>query len=112
MIRGTVLAIIFALIFLFSIPVAESKNQWTDQETIQFAEDLFFLVETITEDVGQISKVRLDSYKVHDGTIRIIEFWFPDDRILSIHVHRNVAGEDGAWLETISRYKSFFEPIN
>ncbi len=40
-----------------------------------------------------------------------MEFGFPDDRIIRIEVHRNVAGEDSAWLEPISPVRSFFEKM-
>ncbi len=103
---------VFVALFLFSAPTAgESKNEWTDKEAIQFAEDLFFLVETIAKETGPDSRVSLDSYTIHGGTIRIMEFRFPDDRIIRIEVHRKVAGEDGAWLEPISPVRSVFEKI-
>lgn len=107
--RNILLMGFIALILFSSARMADSKNQWTDQESIQFAEDLFFLVETITKDTGPDSRVSLDSYTIHGGTIRIMEFRFPDDRIVSIRIHRNVAEEDSAWLEPISPMRSFFE---
>jgi len=107
--RNMLLMGFIALILFSSARVADSKNQWTDQESIQFAEDLFFLVETITKDTGPDSRVSLDSYTIHGGTIRIMELRFPDDRIVSIRIHRNVAEEDSAWLEPISPMRSFFE---
>ena len=74
---------VFVALFLFSAPTAgESKNEWTDKEAIQFAEDLFFLVETIAKETGPDSRVSLDSYTIHGGTIRIMGFRFPDDRII------------------------------
>lgn len=105
-----IVLLVLVVLFFFSSPMAgESKNQWTDKESIQFAEDLFFLVEAITEDAGPNSRVSLDSYTIHGGTIRIMEFRFKDDRIIRIEVHRNVAGEDSAWLEPISPVRSYFE---
>ena len=109
--RNFLLAIFAAIIFLSSGTIAESKDQWTDKETIEFAEDLFFLVETVTGEVGPVSKVYLDSYEVQGGTVRIMELRFPNDRIVQIEVHRNVAGEDNAWLKTISIFDSFFEKM-
>ncbi len=107
--RNMLLMGFIALILFSSARMADSKNQWTDQESIRFAEDLFFLVETITKDTGPDSRVSLESYTIHGGTIRIMEFRFPDDRIISIRIHRNVAEEDSAWLEPISPMRSFFE---
>jgi len=105
-----ILSLVFVVLFFFSSPMAGgSKNQWTDKESIGFAEDLFFLVETIIKDAGPNSQVSLDSYTIHGGMIRIMEFRFKDDRIIRIEVHRNVAGENSAWLEPISPVRSYFE---
>ncbi|MRS05805.1 hypothetical protein EG832_21695 [bacterium] len=109
--RNLLLAIFAAILLLSSGEIAESKDQWTDKQTIEFAEDLFFLVETVTEEVGPVSKVYLDSYEIQGGTVRIMEFRFPNDRIVQIEVHRNVAGEDNTWLKTISIFDSFFEKM-
>lgn len=110
--KNVLLAIFAAIFLLTSGAIAESKDQWTDEQTIEFAEDLFFLVETVTDEVGPISRVYLDSYELQGGTVRIMEFRFPDDRIVQLEVHRNVAGENNAWLKTISIFDSFFEKMH
>lgn len=93
----TVLCVIF-LISLVCSPVigAESKSDWTHPEAVQFAEDLFYLFETIYEEAVPDVKISLESHPVQDGFRRILEFRFSDDRIISVEIHRDIAGEDTA----------------
>ncbi|MEN6615675.1 MAG: hypothetical protein ABFD12_03900 [Syntrophorhabdus sp.] len=104
MLRKIVLIFIAALI----IHGTAMAGEYSNKKSINFAEDLFFLIETITKETGAVSRVSLDSHPAHGGLIRIIEFNY-NDRILSVRIHKNVAGEDAVWLETISPTESFFE---
>ena len=98
---------------IFSPAIAgESKSDWTDPKAIQFAEDLFFLFETVAKEAGSSVRVSIDSHPVRDGFQRILEFKFPDDRIILVEIHRDIAGEDTAWLKPISVFQSYFEKMH
>lgn len=98
------------LLLLFSPAIAaEPKTEWTDKESIQFAEDLFLLIEKAVKDGGPDARVFMDSYPTRDGTWRVLEFRFADDRIVAITVHRGIGDEETVWLEPISISESHFE---
>ena len=106
----SVLTAACVVLLLFSaVLAAEPKTEWTDIESIQFAEDLFFLIEKATKDAGPHVRVFMDSYPTRDGTWRVLEFRFPDDRIVAITIHRGIGDEETVWLQPISVPESYFE---
>jgi hypothetical protein len=111
MMKNVLLAACVVLLLFSPVIATEPKTEWTDKESIRFAEDLFVLIEDAVNDAGPSVRVFIDSHPSRDGTWRILEFRFPDDRIVTIKVHRGLGDEQTVWLEPISISESYFEPI-
>lgn len=105
-----ILLVACIVLLLFSTATAaERKTEWTDPNSIQFAEDLFLLIENAVNAAGPGVRVFMDSYPTRDGTWRVLEFRFPDGRIVAITVHWGLGDEQTVWLEPISISESHFE---
>lgn len=111
MMKNVLLAACVVLLLFSTAIAAGPKTEWTDEESIQFAEDLFLLIENAVNKAGPNVRVFMDSHPSRDGTWRILEFRFPDDRIVTIKVHRGLGDEQTVWLKPISISESYFEPI-
>lgn len=109
MMKNILLAACIVSLLFSPVIAAESKTEWTDPESIQFAEDLFLLIEAAVNNAGPGVRVFMDSYPTRDGTWRVLEFRFPDDRIVAITVHRGLGDEQTVWLKSISISESRFE---